>query len=51
MLPLYHIQFQFKNNLEGNSTLIYMIGVILVHVHIIILHNYENEVTYDIYKM
>jgi hypothetical protein len=28
-----------------------MIGVIQVYVHIQILHNYENEVTYDVYKM
>ena len=28
-----------------------MIGVIQVHVHIKILHNYENEMTNDVYKM
>ena len=28
-----------------------MIGVIQLHVHKKILHNYDNEVTYDVYKM
>ena len=27
-----------------------MIGVIQVHIHIKILHSYENEVAYDVYK-
>jgi len=28
-----------------------MIGMIQVHVHLKILQNYENEVTYDVYKI
>jgi hypothetical protein len=38
MLTLYQIQIQIQNYFDGNSTLIYMIGVILVHVQIIIMY-------------
>jgi hypothetical protein len=40
-----------KNGVKHLKTNLHMIGVIQVYVHIQILHNYENEVTYDVYKM